>query len=201
MEFEEIKKKAEKLKALADRGERGERDNAREQLEKLLKRHGLSREDVFGHEINRVFIVTTLNESSKILEKVIRSINPKAVMSVEQNKSKLTIKVALSDAEYIEVKQKYLYFWRSFNEEKQLLFSAFLNKHSQYFIPEMKPTKGNGGKDRNQPPPPPPDLEPPSPNGGKAEVLSNKEIQRVIKMMGALRDLQYTKSSKMIDYE
>ena len=45
-EFESIKSKILKLKALAERGERGEAINAQRLLDKLLRQYGITLEDV-----------------------------------------------------------------------------------------------------------------------------------------------------------
>lgn len=194
MKKEKVIRLAKKLKALADGGVEGEAKSARKRLDVLLLKHGMTLDEI--GEVIREFEMTTLNESSSIMEKIIKSVAPKAKIHSEKNKSKLIIKVALSDIEYKEIKQKYAFFWKVYNEERKLLLAAFFNKHFRYFIPEVK-LKTDRPLRPNAPPPPnlPRDID----ESEDIVPMNMEEIVRMSKMIQALKDVYYMKTSKLID--
>lgn len=200
MELRKLKKLAYKLKAVEDTGIGGEAESAHARLDELLTREGYTRADIFGSDSTRVFHMTTLNECSRILEKVIRSVNADSEIVVEEyktktgekDKNKVTVKVLLSNEDYAEVVNKYRFFWKAYNEERELLFSAFLNRHGNYFVPERKAKNEEGGGYGSR-------------FGGgdaeeiiqhKLEVFNPKELKRVSVIMSALKPLQYLKKSQ-----
>lgn len=193
MADEKIIRLAKKLHALAEGGIEGEAESAKRQLDRLLERHGLELGEIC--DITRQFEMTSLNESSTILDRVIKSVAPKAVIHVEQHKSRLTIKVALSDIEYKEIKQKYAFFWKAYNEERKILLSAFLNKNYKFFMPESKLNKNNSKEKIFSPDDIPRDID----EDKTIVPMNNREISKMEKMMMALNDLNYTKTSKLID--
>lgn len=130
MSRERAIKLAKKLKALADRGIDGEKNNARERLNSLLKEHGLEEYQIADGL--RTFERTTLNEGSVFLTHIIKSVNPDARINVKQRKTQLIMEVVLSDIEYKEVRQKYKFFWRGYNRARKLLLASYINKHWDY---------------------------------------------------------------------
>lgn len=131
MSREKAIKLAKKLKALADRGIEGERDNARERLEKLLKEYGL--EEYQLSDTLKTFERTTLNEGSVILERIIKFIKPDAQINIRTIKTKIIIEVELTDIEHRQIKQRYKFFWRAYNRERSSLLTAFFNVHISEF--------------------------------------------------------------------
>jgi hypothetical protein len=209
MNEHKLRKRIKKLRALVERGVGGEADNARRLLDELLKEHQMELED-FGEQV-RTWEMTTLNEGSSILEKVIKSVCPEAVITVKQYKSRLLIEVPLSEIHYQEIKQKNLFFWRAYNEERKYFLSAFFNRHAEYFIPLRKdkpkenpnPT-GADGKDKPPPPPPPPPPPLQDVPDTPVDPMTMWERKRVSIIMSALRWLKYDKAlranpDRMID--
>jgi hypothetical protein len=131
MSREKAIKLAKKLKALADRGVEGERDNARERLEKLLKEYGL--EEYQLSDTLKTFERTTLNEGSVILERIIKFVKPDAQINIKTIKTKIIIEVELTDIEHRQIKQRYKFFWRAYNRERSSLLTAFFNVHISEF--------------------------------------------------------------------
>ena len=194
MKRSKLKKLIKKLKALAERGVGGEAVNAQSKLDALLKKHNIKLDDV--SEFLRIWELTTLNESSVILEKVIHSVAPDSTINVKRNKSRLTIEVALSDEEYMEVKDKYRFIWAGYNSERQTFIAAFFNKNSSLFIPDFKKNKAQTSKDESPAPEPPPvDLK-----QGEAP-MSTDEQKRVGNMMLGLRYLKYVRPRRKLGDE
>lgn len=210
MNKEKAIKLAKKLKALAERGIQEEKTNAQEKLDALLKKYELEL-----HQITdglKVFERTTLNEGSVILERIIKSVNPEAQITVKQLKTKLIIEVILSDIEYKEIRQKYKFFWRAYNRERKLLLTSFFNKHYSYFNP-MPANKNNSPANSNNNPIPTgsrTDLSksnssretsaqsaPPNTGGFRGRPLTLDETMKVRAMLSALSPLDYAKIPEM----
>lgn len=149
MNKEKAIKLAKKLKALAERGIEGEKNNARVRLDALLKQYGLEEYQII--EGLRTFERTTLNEGSVILERIIKSVNPDAQIMVKQFKTKLILEVILSDIEYREIRQKYKFFWRAYNRERKLLLTSFFNRHYAYFSTIKISSSAHGGNKSGHP--------------------------------------------------
>jgi len=191
MKQSKLKKLVRKLKALVEKGVGGEAETAKKKLDELLEKHGLKLDDI--HEHIRIWELTTLNESSVILEKVIKSICPDAVINVKQHKTRLTIEVAMSDVDYQEVKYKYRFIWGKYNSVRQEVLTACLIKNSHLFVPERKNNKPTPSSDGEKPPPMPPI------NLKAGEVpMSTEEQRRVGKLMSAIEVWEYIKTSRMI---
>ena len=108
------------------------------------------------------------------------------------------MKAVLSNEEFDEVMHKYRFFWKEYNLEREVFFSAFLNRHGNYFVPERKADKQEGGGGY----------------GGfgagdaeevmhhKVEVLTSRDLKRVSVIMSALKPLTYLKKSqeKFVQY-
>lgn len=189
-----LKKLIRKLKELADKGVGGEAHNAKRKLDELLEKSGLKLDDV--HEQVRTWELTTLNEGSVILEKVIKSIVPDAKIKVEQFKSRLTLEVSMSDIDYQEAVYKYRFIWSAYNQERQLFLSAFQNKNAHLFMPERK-NNHHAPVSGAMPPPPPPSMPPVKLNAGE-QAMATEEQKRVGMIMSALRFWKYVKTSRMI---
>jgi hypothetical protein len=208
MSREKAIKLAKKLKALAERGVEGEKDNAKEKLVALLKEYNLEE-----HQISdglRTFERTTLNEGSVMLERIIKAVNPNAQIMVKQISSKLILEVILTDMEYIEVRQKYKFFWRAYNRERKLLLTSFFNKHYSEFTSNKggysninrssHPFEGSQSfavqKSEQQPSSSPSSGQPsgsPNSEGFRGRQLTPIEEDKVRYFMKLLNSLDYTK--------
>jgi len=73
-EKEELLKK---LKALAERGESGERENAAAQLEKLLKKYGISEEELERDAEKRCFFKYSQETERRLLMQIVYSVTGK----------------------------------------------------------------------------------------------------------------------------
>jgi hypothetical protein len=194
-EFMKVKDKAYKLHALAERGDGAEAENAKTRLAELLVKHELDFKDVFGNESPRVFHVHNKNEGGVLLKKIIASVSPFAKIHVSDVKGGVaTITATLSDEEELEVKEKMRYFWEAWNQDKALFFSAFLNKHGNYFVPSII-------NDEGEKVPMEEEIEEPKEGQKESPKLSPSELSDVHKLMQVLKFRYYTKTKNMIDYE
>lgn len=129
--IEKLKHKARRLKALADRGVGGEKDNAERMYREFITKHKLEENDIDPSVNNRKFKVKNYDDSL-ILTNVILSINPTTKV-VNHN---LCVTCDLDLEDYNEVKEKFRYFVKLYRIEKELLNMAFFSKHKDFFAPD-----------------------------------------------------------------
>lgn len=128
MSSEKIKELLLKLKSLSEQGIGGEKDNAIDMLEKALKKHGLTLEDLEKEEKEmRTFKIKDKSDSLNILVQCIYDVCPNSKIS--EAVSSLKIFCELNASEYIEVIEKYNHYYNYWLKEKSQLFVAFLVKN------------------------------------------------------------------------
>lgn len=144
--------KAKKLKALADRGDGGEMDSARDFYYKYLKEHGIAESEIDDEVFKRRFRLLN-NEYEILLSHIIMSVNPFCI--IDRTKAHEYI-VTLDDEDFIEVEYKFMVFNNLFNEdekrilkkyakleqekyqkEKLVLLTSFLEFHKRHLSPDL----------------------------------------------------------------
>lgn len=128
---------ARKLKAMAERGEGGEKRNAILKYAAHLKKHGLEDYQIDPSNHVRKFQISD-PDSQIILFNIILSVNPYSTYYVAKNN---IVVVELDDEDFKEVSEKSDYFIRLFKVEKELLYMAFAKKHNYYFKPDARASK------------------------------------------------------------
>ena len=128
--------KLKKLLALAERGERGEADNARRLLEAELRRHGLTLEDICADsKRTRIFKYNSNEERTLLIQVLVNYLGSKsdAFCDSTYNKYQKEVYIALSDIEYIDISNMYDFFKAQFRKERKRLLQdmikAFVQKH------------------------------------------------------------------------
>lgn len=131
--------KLKKLLALAERGERGEADNARRLLEAELRRHGLTLEDICAdNRRTRMFKYNSNEERGLLIQVLVNYLGSKSDAFCEStyNKRKKQVYIDLTDMEYIDISNMYDFYKAQFKKERKRLLHdmivAFVQKHSLY---------------------------------------------------------------------
>lgn len=131
--------KLKKLLALAERGERGEADNARRLLEAELRRHGLTLEDICSDSKRaRMFKYNSNEERGLLIQVLVNYLGSKSDAFSEStyNKRKRQVYIDLTDMEYIDISNMYDFYKTQFKKERKRLLHdmilAFVQKHSLY---------------------------------------------------------------------
>lgn len=132
---------AKKLYALAQQGIGGEKENAEEMLERIMKKYNLTLEDL-EIETKKVFIYSYKNkEQKKFLMQVIFSVLGKfsyRELYTSGNHMKYEISLHITDLQHVEISEKYYFFWKAYQEELELFYSAFIQRQKLYRKPEPK---------------------------------------------------------------
>lgn len=123
---------ARKLKALADRGVDGEKENAENMLNALLKKHGITIEEIEGEKLEDYFFNLEPAEHDlwfQIVKHVNYSIKsygafPDKLIKDAELGGNYMVKCTASN--YIEIEAKYSFYKRLYAEEVEIFYLAFL---------------------------------------------------------------------------
>lgn len=125
MSSNKIKEILLKFKALSEKGDGGEKTTATEMLNKALKKHGLTLEDLEKEEKEaRTFKIKDRGDSSIILAQCIWDVVPNA--EIKQNTKKLEIYCYLSASDFVEVSEKYKHYYNIWLKEKKEFLTAYI---------------------------------------------------------------------------
>ena len=131
-----------KLKALAERGEGGERANAESQLRKKMDEYGITDEEI-GMAIKRYasFRYATKNEQY-LLEKIIPYVVADAIL-LQDDKVKDTYFVECSEEEALQVRKLLGFYLDCYEKEQEYFFRAFILQNN--LLPKYSGAKGDSG--------------------------------------------------------
>lgn len=130
---------AKKLHSLAQKGVGGERDNAVRMLELLLKKHGISMEDIEGERIVR-FDYTISKGDQKFFTQVVSSVFGKDFTLYHATKGsprgKKIMAFYSTHSQFIEVVSKFEFYLKRYTDDLETFYSAFIQKNALYAKPD-----------------------------------------------------------------
>lgn len=157
-----------KLKRLADEGVAGEAEVAEKKLRELMAKHFITMEDLGKVQVKlRKFAVKKFWRKL-IFQTCYMVIGNKEFPNRYKDYSGRGVKVELSDLEYLEVQARYNFYKRTLEEDIDLMYSAFINKHG--IFPDDTVTTGM-----------------------PTNMKRWREAERMARMMGNLSDVSYNK--------
>lgn len=128
----------EKLKVLSERGVGGEKASAQKKLLKLLADNGLSLEDL-QEEQPRYYLFSYAPYKLKLLNQIIyKVLGTEDFHTYKSRGTRNKIGTYCTPAQKIEIELDYEFYGNLFDEEMELLMSAFIAK--QNIFPEDVPT-------------------------------------------------------------
>lgn len=141
---DDIRKKILKVYALAKWGEAGEMEAAKERLEKLLLKHGITIDDVVDEDkAEYKFSLPRKKSERTIFTQVMLKVLDMDSVEVSYNHTKSTMFVKLTKTQYIEIVAMYDFYIRAFRKDVQSLLDdyaeAFVLKNDLY--PRKKNTE------------------------------------------------------------
>ncbi|WP_157838768.1 hypothetical protein [Achromobacter sp. DH1f] len=120
-----------KLLALARRGEGGERDNAQRFLDRLLKQHGMSLEDLENEqqptEWQRFTYKTAFGH--RLLIQVISMVLGQNSFNSRVKRGRKGFEVQVTKAQHVEIDLYYRAFQRDLDKAMEHTFAAFINRN------------------------------------------------------------------------
>lgn len=122
---------AKKLNELAKRGVGGEKDNATAMLNALMKKHKISMTDIEGEAVCRhYFSVNTQN--SQFFAQIVGNVNRDLKNYRISGRGKLNRMVECNVAEGVEIRAKFNFYWKAYEEDLNIFYSAFIQKNKLY---------------------------------------------------------------------
>lgn len=136
----DIKSLAVKLKALADRGDPGERELAQKKLDELMKKYQLTDEDV-SDEIEDYFDIRFYHPWEQLLlwqigYKVLNSTESYGRRGHGRNRQLKVVVFKCTKAQFLEIEYLFSFYRELFQRELDILLSAFIQKHRLFGIPD-----------------------------------------------------------------
>ena len=172
MDTESLKQKLRKIAALADRGVGGERKNAKSQLTKLLRKHGLTLADLEPQPEQRMCDFSYRNaEDRTLLIQCAAKVKGTARLTVQQYLRRNHLRIECTRVEQIELVNMQRYFRSLYAKEKARLLNAFIQKHG---------------------------LVPPSDGEATENEMSFKEYMALMELMSVMENSSYISARQML---
>ena len=127
-----------KIRALAERGVGGEADNAEEILRRLMKKYGVSEEELDEEERRRHDFEFHGKEQEKLLRQVVYKVTGGYAYNLVYRASGRKVKTRLgadcTAAEKVEIEFLFDFYTRLWERERDAFLSAFIQKHRIFTI-------------------------------------------------------------------
>ena len=122
---------AQKIKALADRGIGGEKLNAQQQLERIMKKYKLTIEDIEGDK--KEFAAFKVNrESCSLFDQVVSTVlGVDFELYTDKRKRNCTI-LLVTACEAVQIRIEWEFYSKLYAQELELFYDAFILKNRLY---------------------------------------------------------------------
>lgn len=131
-----------KLRALAERGEPGERENARRMLDKLLKKHNVAEADLSDDVLEIHWFTAKDANEKKLLNQVAFKVAPtRDLYQRNYGKGQRTMRgVKCTKAEAMQIEIEFEFYKTLWHEELAFFLRAFIQKHEIFDMSPGHPT-------------------------------------------------------------
>lgn len=134
-----------KIKALAERGVGGERENAEALLARLMEKYDVSEEELSENTRKRHDFEFHGKEEKKLLRQVIYKVTGGYAYELRYNDSGRKVKTQLggdcTPAEKVEIEFLFDFYKRLWERERDAFLGAFIQKHKLFSMREDAPTQ------------------------------------------------------------
>lgn len=171
---EHIKAKLRKLLELVRQGVGGEKDNAQSILSKLLKKHGLTLDDLdpeYAEVCECEFKFGNALERKLLLQVIFTVLNVTTILGREEHKNSKVLCIKATRAQKLEIDLAWSLYREAFTKEQDRLLIAFIHKNHLY--------GPDGGESKTSPEP---------------SKLSKDDITAIVAMMGAIKETHVHKA-------
>lgn len=165
MDREALIARLQGIKALADRGDAGERQLAQQKLEELLKKYKLSEDDI-SDDTQEYFDIRYYQPWEQLLlwqigYMVLNSTESYGRKAAGRNRMLKVVVFKCTRAQFLEIEYLFSFYRELFQRELNMLLSAFIQKHALFGDPDVA---SNGKK------------------------FTDEELSKMFAMMGTLED-------------
>lgn len=132
---EKILNLAKKVNQLSKKGVDGEKKSASEKLDLLMTKYGITWEMLESEtKTQREFLI--LGEQRRFFNQVVSSVcggDAEVYFNkLDNNKKKKRFYVTMSDIDFIEVSEKFNFYWEKYQEDLKVFYSAFIQNNHLY---------------------------------------------------------------------
>ena len=171
-----IEKKLVKILALAERGIDGEKVNARFILEKLLKKHELTLDDILKKDnqelIKKGYRYKNKMEKTLLVQIYVSITNINDVRYWKRRNASI-IGFELTAIDHIELSEMYGYYKKLLKEEISCIVDAFIQKHELYSSASGEESSGD-------------------------KTVDIERLQRIRRMMANMQDSSFVSTRKRL---
>lgn len=150
---------AKKIKALAEKGKGGEKNAAKEKLEKICEKYNISESEISISEErkNYYIIINDSNERELLINVSCMILDVPGFKWKEKNKC---VCIHLTQIEYDNITSAFEYYRDMYNDYKRYLIQGIISRHAIGYIPKPQTyTQENVVQPDIQPTPPIPETE------------------------------------------
>lgn len=140
-EREELLRRLERVKALAERGVGGEKENAEALLNRLMAKYSISEEDIEDTAERDYFIRYHNFWERKLIVQIaykhLGSGHCCGTVGTQSGRPHKKICVTCAPAQYIEIEADFEFYKAAWEEELAIFYSAFISKNDIFPPPEL----------------------------------------------------------------
>lgn len=122
----------QKIKALAEQGVGGEKETAQIILQELMKKYGVTDEDLEQDETELTWFRFRDNIEEKLLAQIIYMVTNKIPYGCKRERRVKKLGIECTVVEKMEIELNYEFYKKAMVEELKIFFSAFINKNGLY---------------------------------------------------------------------
>ena len=140
-EREKLQEKLRKLKALAEQGVGGEKENAEKLLAALMKKHNISEEEIEEVQIKTYFIRYKTEWERRLLHQLaymhLGSGHSSGCVGTYTGHMRKKVSIKCTAAVYLEIEAEFDIYRRALEKEIEYFYYAFVSKNNLYPPPEL----------------------------------------------------------------
>ena len=118
----------QKLKSLSERGIAGEKENATILLKKLMKKYGITEEELKENEVTTVYIKIKNGIEERLASQLLYAFFNNAPL-YKPHRNKINYYTELTPAQAIEFKYMFSIYLEDFYRQELIFYRAFINKN------------------------------------------------------------------------
>ena len=124
-----------KIKALADRGEGGERENAAALLEKLMNKYGISEEELNRERVQDYFFPYHQETERRLLIQIVYMVTGEGgfgCVGANTGYKRKKVGATCTAAQKLEIEAYFAFYRAAMEKELEVFYSAFASKNGLY---------------------------------------------------------------------
>ena len=129
---EQLLQKVKKIQALAERGDRGEKESAAAMLERLMKKYGITESEIAEDRRELAWFRFKTPLERRLLHQIIYAVTGRvgySCVGARTNRPRKMLGIECTAAERLEIELSFEFYNAALEKELDRFYSAFLNKN------------------------------------------------------------------------